>query len=244
MAAARMAQREDKQMKRRAFMRAALPLAAGACASATACAAAIAIAGAGPWSGAAPVDALTPAQSRVFRAWMVRMVATQFAAGPTPRWRQRDCAGLVRFAVAEALREHDLKWKRANGLSGQPTPPELGLGPAARQSLRHRWRLADGSHSAYVGALELVQENTRFQGKDCNLATAGDLLFFDQGDAQHLMVWMGSFIAYHTGTTSRGDNGLRALSLQELQRWHDTRWHPLQDNPNFAGVYRLNFLSA
>ncbi len=201
---------------------------------------------AAPWAFAADPGApppLTPAQSRVFRAWMVRIVSAQLTAGPTPRWQQRDCAGLVRFAVAEALREHDEKWKRANGLAGQPIPPEVALS-AAQQPLRHRWRRADGSVSAYAGALELIQENTRFIGKDCNLAAAGDLLFYDQGDEQHLMVWMGSFIAYHTGSESREDNGLRAVSLPNLLRWRDTRWHPTQENPNFAGVYRLSFLSA
>lgn len=186
---------------------------------------------------------LTPSQSRVFRAWMVRIVSAQLAAGPTPRWQQRDCAGLVRFSVAEALREHDEKWKRANGLFGQPVPPEVALSEA-QQSLRHRWRRADGSVSAYAGALELIQENTRFIGKDCNLAAPGDLMFYDQGDAQHLMVWMGSFIAYHTGSETREDNGLRAVSLRELLRWRDTRWHPSQENPNFAGIYRLSFLTA
>jgi uncharacterized protein len=216
-------------MKRRDFLLAAL----GACAA---------------WPAVASLDqgtrpALAPAQSRAFRAWMVRIVSAQLSAGPTPRWQQRDCAGLVRFAVAEALRDHDDRWKRANGLAGQPLPPEVEL-DAAQQPLRHSWRLADGSSSAYAGALELIQENTRFVSKDCNLALGGDLLFFDQGDAQHLMVWMGSFIAYHTGSESRQDNGLRAVALRDLMRWTDTRWHPTQDNPNFAGLYRLAFLSA
>ena len=217
-------------MKRRDFLLAAL----GACAA--------------PWQAAASLEqtagaALAPAQSRAFRAWMVRIVSAQLSAGPTPRWQQRDCAGLVRFAVAEALREHDDRWKRANGLAGQPLPPEVEL-DAAQQPLRHNWRLADGSLSAYAGALDLIQENTRFAGKDCNLALGGDLLFYDQGDAQHLMVWMGSFIAYHTGSESRQDNGLRAVALRDLMRWTDTRWHPTQHNPNFAGLYRLAFLSA
>ncbi len=189
------------------------------------------------------LPALDTRQSRAFRAWMVRIVAAQVAAGPTPRWAQRDCAGLVRFAVAEALRDHDDKWKRANGLAGQPLPPEVDLSPA-QQALRHGWRLADGSRSAYAGALELIQENTRFVARECNVAQGGDLLFYDQGDAQHLMVWMGSFIAYHTGTVTAADNGMRAVSLPELRRWPDTRWHPSQDNPNFSGVYRLAFLTA
>ena len=187
--------------------------------------------------------ALTPAQSRAFRAWMVQIVSTQLVMGPTPRWQHRDCAGLVRFAVAEALREHDERWKRANGLAGRPVPPELDI-QSSQQTLRHHWRLADGSSSAYVGALELIQENTRFVARDCNLARAGDLLFYDQGDAQHLMVWMGTFIAYHTGSASSADTGLRAVPLRQLLQWPDTRWHPSQHNPNFAGTYRLAFLTA
>lgn len=186
---------------------------------------------------------LTPQQSRACRAWMTRIVSAQLSAGPSPRWQQHDCAGLVRFAVAEALRDHDEKWKRANGLAGQPVPPEVGL-DVAQQGLRHAWKLADGSRSAYASAIELVQGNTRFIGKDCNLAGPGDLLFFDQGDAQHLMIWMGSFIAYHTGSETATDSGLRAVSLRDLLRWTDTRWHPDSTNPNFAGVYRLAFLTA
>jgi hypothetical protein len=194
-------------------------------------------------SDAATAKTLTPLQSRTFRAWMTSIIAAQFRTGPTPRWQQRDCVGLVRFAVAESLREHDEKWKRANGMAGTAVPPEIVL-ESAEQTLRHQWKLADGTTSAYVSAIEMVQENARFQNKDCNLAAPGDLLFFDQGDAQHLMVWMNSYIAYHTGTVTPTDNGLRAVKLRDLQAWRDTRWHPSQDNPNFAGVYRLNFLSA
>ena len=179
-------------------------------------------------------------QARAFRAWMVRIVDTQIARGPTPRWQGRDCAGLVRFAVAEALRPHDLAWRRANGIGGR-VPPELDL-DTTQQALRHNWRLADGRRAAYVGALELVQENTTFVGKDLNLAQPGDLLFFDQGDDQHLMVWTGWYVAYHTGASDRRDNGLRAVSVRDLMAWRDTRWQPVAENPNFLGVYRLRFL--
>lgn len=191
---------------------------------------------------AAPPPAFTPEQSRIVRAWITRIIHAQIENQPTPRWQQRDCAGLVRFAVAEALRDHDEKWRRANGLDGQALPPDLVLS-APQRELRHRWRLADGSTSAYVGALELVQENSQFVSKNWNLAQAGDLFLFDQGDEQHLMVWMGRYVAYHTGTVSKGDNGLRAVPIQKLLQWRDTRWQPVQNNPNFLGVYRLAFLS-
>ena len=190
---------------------------------------------------ATPFVMLSPEQSRVFRAWMVRIVDAQIAIGPTPRWQHRDCAGLVRFAVAEALRPHDLGWRHANAIAGR-VPPDLTLSPE-QQLLRHRWRLADGSTSAFVGALELIQENAVFVAKDINQAQPGDLLFFDQGDDQHLMVWTGGYIGYHTGTSSQSDNGLRAVSVRELMSWRDTRWQPVRGNPNFAGVYRLRFLS-
>jgi uncharacterized protein YfaT (DUF1175 family) len=182
---------------------------------------------------------LSPEQSQVFRAWMVRIVDAQIERGASPRWTHRDCAGLVRFAVAESLRGHDLAWQRSAGLAA-PLPPELPLA-AEQQALRHRWKLADGRRSAFVGALEMVQENAVFVAKDVNRAQPGDLFFFDQGDDQHLMVWTGRYVAYHTGQ-EEGD-GLRAVSVPQLLSWRDTRWQPVPDNPNFLGVYRLRFLS-
>jgi uncharacterized protein YfaT (DUF1175 family) len=186
---------------------------------------------------------LERAQSRLFRLWLLSIVEAQLSQGPTPRWQHRDCAGLVRFAVAEALRAHDDRWKRSMGLAATPLPPEIDLDAELRDALRHHWRLADGSTSAYVGALELVQENTRFVAREWQQALPGDLLFFDQGDDQHLMFWMGRRIAYHTGSARPGDNGLRAVELKELLEWKDTRWQPDQFNPNFAGIYRFSFLS-
>jgi uncharacterized protein len=196
------------------------------------------------WLAAAPTlpsALLSPDQSRAFRAWMVRIVDGQLAAGPSPRWHHRDCAGLVRYAVAEALRPHDPRWRRANGVSGR-VPPDVRLA-THQQGLRHGWRLASGERSAYVGALELVQENAAFVAKDVNLAQPGDLLFFDQGDDQHLMIWTGRYVAYHTGSTRDRDDGLRAVSVRQLMTWRDTRWQPVAENSNFLGVYRLRFLS-
>lgn len=186
---------------------------------------------------------LTPAQSRAFQAWMVRIVREQVERGPTPRWQHRDCAGLVRFAVTEALTPHDARWLRANGIRTDASlPPELGL-DAGQALLRNRWVQTGGALGHFVTALALVQNNSRFIGCDVNNAQPGDLLFYDQGDDQHLMVWMGSSIAYHTGTVAPKDNGLRAVGIRQLMNWKDTRWQPTADNPNFAGVYRLAFLA-
>jgi uncharacterized protein len=181
-------------------------------------------------------------QSRVFRAWMVRIVNEQLRQGPSPRWIHRDCAGLVRFAVGEALRPHDAAWLRASGVSAQALPPELALDPADRRHLRE-WSQPDGTRAAFARAHGLVRHNSRPIGRDLNQAEPGDLLFFDQGDDQHLMVWMGRYVAYHTGSESPSDNGLRAVTLRQLMTWKDTRWRPETGNPNFVGVFRLAFLS-
>ncbi len=180
-------------------------------------------------------------QSRNFRAWMLRIMQEQIRQGPSPRWVQHDCVSLVRYAVGESLRPHDTRWLRANGLSAQQLPDELHL-DSAQQRLRHVWRRTDGSAGAYVSAIGMVQENSRFIAKDFNLAQPGDLLFFDQGDEQHLMVWMNGMVIYHTGTVTAQDNGLRSIPVSQLLRWKDTRWRPTQDNPNFIGIYRLAFL--
>jgi uncharacterized protein YfaT (DUF1175 family) len=182
-------------------------------------------------------------QSRRFRAWMLSIIAGQLEAGPSPRWPHRDCAGLVRFAVRETLRRHDAAWRRANGMHSRRLPPELDLNPAQRSQLQD-WSNFDGRRLAYVSALALVQKNSVFLGKELARAEPGDLLFFDQGDEQHLMVWMGSHIAYHTGTETPSDNGLRAVPPRRLMQWEDTRWRPQADNSNYIGVFRLAFLSA
>ena len=193
---------------------------------------------AAPPAGPARLDRT---QGQRFRDWFTLLVHGQVDRGPTPRWTHRDCAGLVRFAVAETLRPHDLAWRRANGLLGTRLPADLA--PEAISGWRHAWRRADGSQHAYVGALELVQENTRLVSRQLVQAVAGDLLFYDFGDEQHLMIWMGRYVAYHTGRTSAHDNGLRALRPAQLMGWNDTRWRPGSDNPNFSGVYRFAFLA-
>lgn len=187
---------------------------------------------------------LNRVQSLVFRQWFVAIVEDQVMRRPSPRWVHRDCAGLVRFAVAEAFRPHDTGWLRAMGWdTSRPRPPELGLTEGQR-GWPAAWLLPDGQRSAYASAIALVQHNTRPVGRERTQALPGDLLFFDQGDDQHLMVWTGSRVAYHTGAEpSARDSGLRHLRWEELMRWSDTRWRPEAHNANYAGLFRLAFLT-
>ena len=192
--------------------------------------------------GATQVSSLDVQQSQVFRAWFVRIAQEQLSQGPSPRWYQQDCAGLVRFAANEALKVHDNKWLRANGLSNRYLPPELQLSESQRR-LAQQWQQGGGKVGPYVNAIKLIQFNSQLVSRDLGQARPGDLLFFDQGDDQHLMIWMGRNIAYHTGTTTPTDNGMRSASVQQLMTWKDTRWIPDSANPNFIGIYRLNFLT-
>ena len=181
-------------------------------------------------------------QSRRFRLWFNAIVRQQWAQGPSKRWQHRDCAGLVRFAVFETLRVHDAAWLKASGFSQQNLPPEISLNPA-QQAWRNQWAVSDGGTNAYASAIDMVGRNSVALGKQKQAAQAGDLLFFDQGDHQHLMVWLGDWVIYHTGTVTPNDNGLRAVKPQALTQWKDTRWRINPNNPNFRGFYRLALLS-
>jgi uncharacterized protein YfaT (DUF1175 family) len=87
-------------------------------------------------------------------------------------------------------------------------------------------------------------EALRRVGKDINQARPGDVLVFDKGDGHRLMIWMGGWAAYHTGFETPSDDGLRAVSLDQLMSFKDTRWRPVAANPHFVGVFRLVLYGA
>jgi uncharacterized protein len=163
---------------------------------------------------------------------------------PSPRWVHRDCAGLVRFAARQALQKHDTKWLQSMGWPSTQALPLDVEATAEQQKYLSRWSLQDGNRSDYASAISLVQNNTRRLGADSAQAQSADLLFYDQGAEQHLMVWTGRRIAYHTGAPETlEDNGLRSTTLASLSQHLDTRWRPSRSNPNFAGWYRFTFLT-
>lgn len=186
---------------------------------------------------------LTPDESRIFRQWFLLTVNEQTYKTPNPRWVQRDCAGLVRFAVQETTRTHDEKWMSANSIPRQNLPPELEIPENLKNELSHWAVPGEQGKSTFVQAYALIQENTIFVSKDLNQARPGDLLFYDQGDDQHLMIWTGRSLAYHTGSEADKNKPIKVVHPKELMQWKDTRWKPDFQNPNYLGVYRFAFLS-
>lgn len=174
------------------------------------------------------------------------VVEDQVSRGANPRWHHRDCAGLLRFAVHESLAKHDLAWRKANGFLGKPLPAEISLTDNEKQIFK-LWKTDQEKKSEFVRALPLVQRNAEFIGKTIERIEPGDLLFFDQGDEQHIMIWTGRRIIYHNGhrplkNEKTKDQGLRVVSIEELMNFSDSRWQPRIENPNFVGFYRLSFL--
>lgn len=198
-----------------------------------------------PGARAADAPVLSAADTQAFRAWFSAIVEETVARGPSPRWVHRDCAGLVRFAAREAFVAHDDRWRRAMGWpASRPRPPDVAL-PAEQSRSYTRWALPGGERADFAAALALIQGNTRLIGRDAAPIAAGDLLFFDQGSDQHLMVWTGRRVAYHTGAEpSADDSGLRVTTLSALLRHPDTRWRASAHNPNFAGWFRFGFLAS
>ena len=188
-------------------------------------------------------NVLSLEESKVFRSWFIRIIAQQFISGPTPRWTNRDCAGLVRFATNEAFEIHDTKWLKANGIKPGNIPPDINL-LEERRNIKNSWsQIRELPDSPYATAITIIQANSKYVSKNINDAHPGDLIFYDQGMDQHLMIWMGNFIAYHTGRDSERETGLRAVKLKDLENWKDSRWRLTEENPNFIGIFRFSFLS-
>ena len=189
------------------------------------------------------VQKLDVKNTDIFRSWFVRIIDEQLRQGPSPKWVQRDCVGLVRYAVNESLKIKNAKWMHSHGFANSPTPPSLNINPKIRAKL-DKWIQYDGKTTgSYISAIGLIQGNTSFVSKDINQVSPGDILFYDMQDSHHIMIWMGKYVAYHTGSVTQKDNGLRKVKFNELINWKDSRWRPIQTNPNFIGIFRLGFLS-
>jgi len=204
-----------------------------------------------------------------FRRWFTTIAETQFYQ-LSDQWKaeQRDCAGLVRFAMREALRRHDRIWFQKMGPGYETVAPDvagfdLDRNPLGEKIFRtdfgsfHESDLRNGRFSEFADGRSLKNFNSVFVSRDRREAQPGDLLFFYQPWVQkfpyHVMVVLGSpriapnggqdWVVYHTGSSPTDQGTVKKVQLSVLDHHPDPRWRPVESNKNFLGFYRLKILN-
>ena len=203
-----------------------------------------------------------------FRRWFAAIAEMQFYQ-LSDEWKpeQRDCAGLIRFSLREALRKHDRPWFQKMGPAYDPVAPDvqaisLEKGLLGEKLFRTDFGsfqpgdLASGKFAEFSDARTLKSFNCVFVSRERRAAEQGDLLFFHQPWVQkfpyHTMIFIGEpqhdgegaadWVVYHTGASPTDDGAMKKVRLAVLDHHPDKRWRPLENNPNFLGFYRLKIL--
>ena len=204
-----------------------------------------------------------------FRRWFTGLAELQFYQ-LSEQWNvdQRDCAGLVRFAMREALRRHDRPWFQKMGPGYETVAPDvagfdLDHNPLGEKIFRtdfgsfHESDLRNGRFSEFADGRALKNFNTAFVSRDRREAEAGDLLFYYQPWVQkfpyHVMIFLGGprvapngaqdWVVYHTGSSPTDQGTVKKVELSVLDHHPDPRWRPVESNRNFLGFYRLKILN-
>jgi uncharacterized protein YfaT (DUF1175 family) len=203
-----------------------------------------------------------------FRRWFTAIAEIQFYQ-LSDQWNaeQRDCAGLVRFAMREALRRHDRAWFQKMGKGYETVAPDvagfdLDRNPLGEKIFRTDFGsfqgsdLRNGRFSEFADGRTLKNFNSVFVSRDRREAQPGDLLFFYQPWVQkfpyHVMVLLGTpriapngardWVVYHTGSSPTDDGTVKKVELSVLDHHPDPRWRPVENNRTFIGFYRLKIL--
>lgn len=203
-----------------------------------------------------------------FRRWFTTIAETQFYQ-LSDQWHpeQRDCAGLARFAIREALRRHDRLWFQKMGPAYQTVAPDvnsfdLDHNPFGEKIFRTDFGsfaetdIRNGRFSEFADARTLKNFNVVFVTRDRREARPGDLLFFYQPWVQkfpfHVMIFLGEariagngaqdWVVYHTGSSPTDKGTVKKVELSMLDHHPDPRWRPVEPNKNFLGFYRLKML--
>ena len=201
-----------------------------------------------------------------FRHWFAWLAEAQYFQAPAARAAEiTDCAALVRYAYREALHVHDSAWANDEKLPALPafdsvtkyqypfTPLEAALfrtrpGPFRREDM------ADGAFLQFADAKTLWLYNSHIVSRDMGRALPGDLLLFRQESEHaiyHSMIFLGEsqlrpdghrYVLYHTGPTGKDAGEMRRLTVDELMRFPQPEWRPIDENENFLGVARWNIL--
>lgn len=204
-----------------------------------------------------------------FRRWF-RFIAEMQFYQLSEEWnaQQRDCAGLVRFAWREALRQHDSRWLSKMGPGYEVIAPDvasynLDQGVLGEKLFRtdfgsyQHTDLLESRFSEFADARTLKSFNCEFVSRERQEAQPGDLLFFYQPWVQrfpyHVMIFLGQpqvgvseggrdWVVYHTGSSATDKGTVKKVQLAVLDNHPDRRWRPIESNRNFLGFYRLKIL--
>ncbi len=203
-----------------------------------------------------------------FRRWFTAIAENQFYR-ISDQWNedQRDCAGLARFAIREALRRHDRPWFQKMGPGYETVASDVGEFDLDRNPLGEKiFRtdfgsfsesdLRNGRFSEFADGRSLKNFNSQFVTRDRSEAQPGDLLFFYQPWVQHfpyhVMIFLGpartaengasDWVVYHTGSSPTDKGAVKKVELSVLDHHPDPRWRPIESNKNFLGFYRLKIL--
>lgn len=200
------------------------------------------------------VAELTDEQDRLaFRRRFVAAAISQYEKY-SPQWEEknRDCAGLVRFALQEALKKNELSSIPGVQKYHYPYVPVLGKRIFRVRPGAFNEKELPSAFSFYADSRKLMENNTHYIGKDAAEAQEGDLLFFLHYDdlkmPYHAMIYAGNdkngvaHVVYHTGPVHGTKGKVKLLTMQTLMHYPDERWHPVPENKYFLGVYRLNIL--
>jgi uncharacterized protein YfaT (DUF1175 family) len=219
--------------------------------------------------GIPDVEELRTYQDRdSFRRWFTAIAENQFYR-TSDQWKdeQRDCAGLARFAMREALRRHDRPWFQKMGPGYETVSSDVGEfdldhNPLGEKIFRTDFGsfndsdLRNGRFSEFVDGRSLKNFNTTFVTRNRSEAQPGDLLFFYQPWVQkfpfHVMIFLGparvaanganDWVVYHTGSSPTDKGTIKKVELSVLDHHPDPRWRPVERNKNFLGFYRLKIL--
>jgi uncharacterized protein YfaT (DUF1175 family) len=207
-----------------------------------------------------------PSDVRTFREWFTLIAETEAFRSPNDLAAEvNDCAGLVRFAYREALKEHTGTWANDMNLPLVAGPgsvkkfnyPHTPLGAGLfriRAGMFTPADLKDGVFQQFADAETLTRFNTHLLSRRVEDARPGDLLVFRQMGQSlpfHLMILIGAsridstqgpWIVYHTGPIDGHRGAMRRVTLAELMRHPEVRWHPIRENRAFLGVFRWNIL--
>ena len=176
------------------------------------------------------VPASAPSEALLRRLVAETAVAQARAIDPAWEERQRDCAGLVRFAYRTAYRQL------------QPARVAEGL-----------FRDGDGRPAHFADAASLDRWSFAPLGRDERARAAlrsGDLAAFARDDdggpglVMHLMLVVApddpahgqALVVYHPGEPGAA---VRVGRLDELIRDAPGGWRPVPENPLFLGFYRF-----